>query len=228
MNRPGRANAALVSGCVLLSLTAIPIVQQVRDHWFRTAGRRAYTESPATENPLRFGGRVLRVEDRAPDGAAAPNPGAEVWRTARVLLDGAELLTEAPLRVRTIREQDDLGRYHFWIYARIFEDRATGAEQLWLGRRVHQGEGPRPLFEVVTVDRTGAVTVDTVGLDDRADSYPLYRTLRFLSPAAMAAFEFTLLDGWPGLFVPVLFPWVAFGAGLLATGWGMARTRRAG
>ena len=191
----------------------------VREIVFWERGAARFDEQVVTDNPIRFGGRAIQFRDSL--GALPPSEAAfpglvEILIDEQVVSKGQEAMIRPGRR--------DIGRYHLWITAGIFRDRRTGSEDLWLGRRI-ESKGSARAYEIIRINQAGRLSTDRVALRQRADSYPLYRTVQFLSDESPTVYWGSLGNVWPNIIVPVFYPWIVFVFGLLfvVVGWRSSR-----
>lgn len=208
-------------GLLIAAVSAFPIVQGVREDAFWRAGDERFQEEALLELPLRFAGHTITIEDPLPRGG--PPSEAEERSFARILLDGQEILPAKPAMVRPGRS--DLGRYHLWIDAWIFTDRRTGSRSLYLGRRLSVNAGVRP-YDLLRVSADGSYALRRLSFADRAESYPIWRTIQFLNDGTETVYPFSVRNIWPTLLVPVFYPNTTLVLGVVMLGVGLWLGRR--
>jgi len=203
-------------GLLLVTVSVVPVIQMTREVLFWERGGRRYDERVITALPIRFGGHTLAIADSLPHSDYSEDAHRG---TAQILLDGKPLGEPQRAMIRPGRR--DIGRYHGWIAASIFRDLRSGHETLWAGRRVESPGLQDQTFEIVRIDKSGAVSSSRVQYEQRADSYPQFRTIQSLSDSLPTVYAFSMANGWPSLLVPILYPWAIFVLGLilLRAGW---------
>jgi hypothetical protein len=122
---------------------------------------------------------------------------------------------------------NDMGRYHLWIDAWTFTDRRSGDTALFLGRRLEPAAKGNS-YEIIRIGADGTYTVRHLSRSQRAESYPIFRTVQFLSDHSESVYNFSLTNVWPSIVVPILYPWISslIGMVLLMVGIRRARTAR--
>ena len=213
-------------GLLIAAVSALPMVQGVREDAFWRAGDERFHEESLQDLPLRFAGHAITIED--PLSRGGPPSEAEERSFARVLLDGQEILPMRPAIVRPGRS--DIGRYHLWIDAWIFTDRRTGEKSLYLGRRLSAPAlGVRP-YDLLVVSADGSYRLRRLSFADRAESYPIWRTIQFLNDGTETVYPFSVSNIWPTLLVPVFYPntTLVLGAVMLGIGLWLGRRPRSG
>lgn len=211
-------------GLLLTAVSALPIVQGLREDEFWRAGAERFEEKGVRELPVLFAGRTITIEDPLPRGG--PPSEAEERSQARVLLDGQEVLPADFAMVRPGRS--DLGRYHLWIDAWIFTDRRTGEKALYLGRRLSAPAHKARPYDLLLVSADGSYRLRRLSFADRAESFPIWRTIQFLNDGTESVYPFSLSNVWPTVLVPVFYPntTLALGPVMLLIGLWLDRRRR--
>jgi hypothetical protein len=204
-------------GLLVTAISAFPIIQELREDAFWRAGQARFQEEQLLDQPLRFAGHTITIEDPLPRGGP-PSEKAERGEV-RVLLDGHEVLPAQPVMVRP--GQRDLGRYHLWIDAWIFTDRRTGTSFLQVGRRRSGVAGAGRAYDFLRVDANGSHAVRRLSHAQRAESFPTWRTIQFLNDGTDSVYFFSLTNTWPTVFVPLFYPQttLVIGIALLVIGW---------
>lgn len=217
-------NGLTKAGVLLTVVSIVPVVQMVRETVFLERGERRYRELSQRELPIAFAGRTVQIIDSLP---RRPYSEAEEPGLVTIAVDAVPVAQPRHAMIRPGRS--DLGRYHRWINAAVFQDRRTGTATLWIGRRIG-AEGPEPeAYEILTLGDGGAMSVRQVPHRARASEYRLFRIIHGMGGSSPSAYPWSLLNVWPSLFVPFLYPWAAFAVGvvLLVSG-GVKRARMRG
>lgn len=189
-----------IAGALLVALSAVAVVQSVRELWMWEAGGARYEEQSQLELPLRYGGHTFTVRDDQPNAAVNDEVGHEA--TMRVLMDGKPL--GPPSRALVRRGRRGLGRYHGWLDAWSFRERETGRTSLWIARRLQPREGGRPEFEVMSIEERGTPRIRRLGRYQLGASYPLFRATQFVRDGS--PFPLSMLGAaylWP---IVLVFP----------------------
>lgn len=210
-------------GWVLLFLSVIPIVQSVRELGFWRNGMARFEEQPAYELPIRFAGHVIMVEDTLAHTDTRSQD--EVPGTARVLIDGREVLPALPARIRP--GLNTIGRYVFWVDANVITDKRTGERAFYLARRRKASLFGGRSYDLLRMSADGSYTLRRLSSSQRAESYPVWRTVQFLHDIAEPAYDFSVLAIWPSIIVPGIYPLATLVLGIVLVVLGRWRARRA-
>lgn len=166
-------------------------------------GEWLYSEASILDHPFRFAGRTFAVADDQPTAAVNDEVGHE--GIVQILMEGKPL--GEPSRALVRRGRTDLGRYHLWFDAWIFQERATGRRALWIARRIQVRDDVRPAFEVVTVQEDGSVATRRYRTYELGADYRLFRTTQFVRDGTSSAIPLSMLEAvyfWPLLlFYPI-------------------------
>jgi hypothetical protein len=197
---------------VLLSLTAI--VQSAREYLLWESGRAAYEEDSLLALPIIFGGHSFNIKDNQPGDSTyseAESEGSVQW-----LRDGAPF--QSPSRALVRRGRSDISRYHTWLDAWKFRDRATGRTTLWLVRRLQPIGSRSPRFEVIAVEQDGATHIEHLRGWALGRDFPTFRATQFIREGILSGVPLSMLDAF--IFPPIL---LVFPLGSLTLGWMLLR-----
>ncbi len=203
----------IAAGALLVLLSVAAVVQSAREFILWGIGELGYEEDSFHALPITFAGHTFDVRDDQPRDTAyseEESDGSVHW-----VRDGQPLGPPSYARVR--RGRDDTARYHLWLGASTFRERASGNTSLWLTRRLQSNDGGRPMFEVITVEHDGGTRIQYLHSWQLGRSFQLFRSTQFVRsgqattfPAAMvegfalSAFPLSMLEGiaiWPILLV---------------------------
>jgi hypothetical protein len=88
----------------------------------------------------------------------------------------------------------DLGRYHLWLDAWIFQDRASGDRTLWLVRRLQPEEIESPKFEVTEVAPTGESETRILAAWQLGAEYRRLRATQFVRDGLWTVFPLSVSE----------------------------------
>ena len=206
-----------IVGICLVIVSALSIVQTIREIALFEIGRSAYSETLLRNVPIRFAGRLVSVSDDQPNNASHSQQ--QVDGILRLTIDSTLL---APSYARVRPGIDDLGRYHGWLNAWIFRSFARSDSTLWLARRIQPSESKQPRYEFTIIGSDGNVDSNTVWGWQLATSYLRYRSSQFVRSADWTVMPLSVAAGF-GLS-PIL--WLIFPIGTLAFGLILLRRTR--
>ncbi len=174
---------------MLLSLAAV--VQSVREIVLWDTGQRRYDEDSFLAFPLEFAGYRFDIRDDQPRDTI---PSEEEYDgTVQWVRDGEPFGSPSYARVR--RGRNDIGRYHLWLDAWIFENRATGRRSLWLVRRLQPRGTGKPTIEVITVEQDGDTRIQHLPVWWLGQSFPLFRSTQFVrAPTPSSSIPLSVLE----------------------------------
>jgi hypothetical protein len=174
---------------VLVSVAAV--VQSAREFMVWGIGEY-YEEDSFHALPISFAGHTFDVRDDQPRDTSyseEESDGSVQW-----VRDGKPLAPPSYARVR--RGRSDTGRYHLWLGASTFRERASGNTSLWLTRRLQSKDGERPLFEVITVEHDGGMRIQYLHSWQLGRSFPLFRSTQFVRSARATTFPAATIEGF--------------------------------
>jgi hypothetical protein len=204
-------------GAILIALSVLALIQSARELLVWERGRHAYAEESLVELPIAFAGHHFTVRDDQSRQSGNTEHGRE--GTAEWLRDGVSM--DRALRAIVRPARHDLGRYHLWLDAWKFVDRATGDTALWLTRRVQPSASHRATFEVTVIDSRGASSVNRYSAWQLGRTYPVLRSTQFLHDDDSEGMPFSMLGAV--VFPPIL---IVFPLGSLVAGVLLVRRRR--
>ncbi len=203
---------------MLVATSALAILQSFRESRLFDRGFAEYKEDFAFDLPLSFKDHTITLTDSLPTDTSLGQ--AERNGSVTIAIDGHPISSE----YASIRPgQESMGRYHLWIEAVTFYDRANGQSVFLLAQRLQPNGHGRARVRVVTIPESGAMTLDTLPRYAFFPTYPRFRASQFVRDGAYSPFPFSVLDGF--LF-PLVF--VVFPLGSLVVGVVLLRRAKAG
>ena len=218
---------ALAIGFVLCVISAPPLALMAREVMVGAAVARRYAIEPIPSNgdgyaealTAQIGShRVELVDDVTL--AAEPFKTEESQRVeglVRVMVDGRAVSTPVTAIVRYTAR--DANRYWGYVYLTKLLDR-EGPERLV----VAQNLGAR--LRTVSVFPDGTIVEDTFTYPERCNPPVRALLIRYVMPSP-SGFCSDVLQVWPTVFYPLLYPWLSGAVGIVLVVWGLwARNRR--
>jgi hypothetical protein len=177
-------------GSLLVALSVLAVVQTAREILLWKRGFSAYLEESPLERTIRFGGHTFTVVDDQPSDVAHSETAFE--GTVQLLMDGRPL--HSPARALVRRGRADLGRYHMWLDAWVFRDRATSEQTLWFAQRRESAATLGPRFEVTEVSADGAIRTRQLRGWQLGSDYRLFRATQFVRRGEWSVFPLAVGD----------------------------------
>lgn len=210
---------------LLFALSVVPVVQQLRSAVFLIDGRARYEARYVDSLPIRFAGQTVSIAD---DQAYTRDGSQRAVRgIASILVNGRPVTSSADARIRPGLE--NMGRYHRWISAGAFTDRLTGKRFLLVSRQ--RGHPSAPRIDLLRIDGSGHVAVQTGTYAMRSRSFLQYQVISSLGDEAQTVFDLEYWRPPPFIVLSVLGPWVGLAASVVWLAWdfivGSRATRRA-
>ena len=139
----------------------------------------------------------------------------------RIIVDGGEYSHPALAKIRLA--QRDANRYWGYVYLMRLRDQQTGTEHLVVAQNIGQGQ-----FRTVSIGIDGLVEEDRFDYSGRC-SPPVRALLIRWVVSHPSGFCSDVMQVWPSIFYPVLYPWATGVVGLafLVAG-GVLKLRRRG
>lgn len=182
-------------------LSAIPVVQQLRESAFFRNGQQKFREKAISQFPTTFAGQSVAMSDTLP--RPADWSGEQRVGGVAIMINGVPVLSEAPAMIRVGFE---IGRYHRWIAAsRVTRVDGTDSALIVARQRI---VGDEPVIDVLTIDANGKHSVRSVSRSQRAESFPLYRVVSQLGEETPPVFPAEHWSWLPGFMLQVIAPWV--------------------
>jgi hypothetical protein len=162
-------------------------------------------------------GHVVALEDDRPFNEVGD---VRVDGPVRILVDGRDYSSPATAKIRLSRR--DANRYWGFAYLMRLTDRETGAEFLVVAQNLGT-EG----YRTVSVSADGRVLEDRFGYAGRC-SPPIRAVLIRSVVPHPSGYCSDVLQVWPSILYPVLYPWVSGALGLGCLAAGLAWRKKAG
>jgi hypothetical protein len=208
----------LLVGALLVTVSAPLLTLMAREFWIgsRVADRYSVDRIISRERGMEGGaiqgeihGHVVALEDDQPfNGVGDVRADGPV----RILVDGRDYSSPASAKIRLSRR--DANRYWGFVYLMKLTDRETHTESLVVAQSLGaQG------YRTISVAADGRVLEDRFGYAGRCSPPIRAALIRYVVPHP-SGYCSDVLQGWPSLLYPVLYPWTsgALGLGCLAAG----------
>jgi hypothetical protein len=216
-----RGIPALIAGAVLLAWSARPLFLIARELLIRhqLAGEFEWvpTQVSNIDMALRedLGGHHVELQDDVPLTSEAS---ARVEGPVRILVDGRDYSTREIARIRPA--YSDPNRYLGSVtLARLLDKRAS-RPYLVVAQSLRGNK-----YRVLWIDADGKVTEDVFGRDEICARPVRAMIVRHVTPSPIG-FCSDILQVWPSLVFPILYPFVSGFAGLVLVVFGAIRARR--
>jgi len=220
-------------GVLLLVVSAPPLLLMGREVAIQSGVHDRYAIEPIPSgypgmesNGLQaeIGGHSVRLEDDQPPTS---DPEARATATVRILIDGRDYSNPTSAKIRPFYRDDN--RYWGYVHLTKLVDRHDGATSLVVAQSLDASR-----YRVLTVDADGRVADDRFEYSERCSAPVRALLIREVTPHPVGYCS-DLMQVWPSLFYPVLFPWasgvVGFGCAAVASGtmyWRRRRTKLSG
>lgn len=217
----------VIAGAVLIAVSLYPLGLMVREWWAARQLQAEYQFEPEYE---KFSANIeqhhVTVSDDYSKGSFKPED-RRIGQAA-IKIDGVDHSDVGQIEIRPYYR--DANRYHGWVVVGRLRDRKKGEEWVAVGQRTmgdtllsgrNASASPNE-FRILLVDRNGSIREERFSLQQRAS--PIYRAIfvRFLYPQAMGFYS-QILQGWPTLLYPILYPLVTSVLGALLIALGLIR-----
>ncbi len=168
----------------------------------RVSDRYSVERIPNGALEARIGGHRVQMTDDYPIKPREPFEDSTVTKpgTVRIVVDGQVRSSPLPATVRV--NQRDANRYWGFSYLQRLHDR-EGAERLVIAQRLG---GNR--YRTVSVFGDGKVVEDEFGYEERCEPPVRALLIRHVVPHP-SGYCSDVLQVWPSLLYPVLYPWVS-------------------
>lgn len=207
----------LISGLVLLGVSAPPLLLMAREAAVsRSVSARYSVDRIISAAPdmhggaleAEIGGHKVQLLDEYPIKPREPFEDESLTRpgTVRIVVDGQVRSTPVAATVRVNKR--DANRYWGFSYLQRVHDR-EGVASLVVAQRLG---GNR--YRTVSVFADGEVVEDEFDYADRCEPPVRALLIRYVVPHP-SGYCSDVLQVWPSIFYPVLYPW---GSGLLGGG----------
>ena len=162
-----------------------------------------------------IGGHAVSLEDDQPFNE---NGDLRVDGTVRILVDGRDYSNPAVAKIRLTSR--DANRYWGFVYLMRLVDHQEGAEQLVVAQSLGRGR-----YRTLSVAADGRVLEDQFDYDGRCQPPVRAVLIRYVVPHP-SGFCSDLMQVWPSIVYPVLYPWGSGALGLACIAIaGLARLR---
>ena len=205
--------AALIIGLSLLGISAPPLFLMAREVIVGSVVTKRYAVQPVDSGALHaeVGGHAVELVDNQPVAPEEPfkiNDGREPGSVS-IRVDGQVVSTPVRAIVRVHRRDAD--RYWGYVYLMRVVDR-EGPERLVVAQNLGQGE-----YRTVSVFADGNIIEDKFNYGARCSPPIRAQLIRFVVPHP-SGYCSDVLQVWPSLFYPILYPWFSGLAGFISLG----------
>jgi hypothetical protein len=205
--------SGFIAGLILLTLSARPLFLMGREEFTRIKVLNRYELKGDYESSALIGKTEVRLSDAVPYAEAV---NAEVNAPIRITIGKANHSNNAPVRIRP--HYTDANRYHgSAALMRIF-DKQEGVQYLVVIQNLGTGGvGPyeqHVRWRALWITDGGTVREDVFGYSDRSTP-PIRTFLATMANPSSLGFYSNIMQGWPGLLWPILFPWISGALGIL-------------
>lgn len=205
--------ALFIVGVVLLGISAKPLALIGREVAIGNAIAARYSveriisrERGMEGGALRaeIGGHVAALQDEQP---FADNGDTRVDGVVRILIDGRDYSNHSLAKIRLNRR--DANRYWGYVYLMRLVDHEEGTQQLVVAQRLGRGH-----YRTLTVPADGRVVEDQFEYAGRCEPPVRALLIRYVVPHP-SGFCSDVMQVWPSVFYPVLYPWASGALGLI-------------
>ena len=204
-----RRRLAKATGIALLVLSALAVLQTVREILLFTRGEHLFEERTIRDRTFSFAGRRISIDDDQPVDSGYSEVATDGLINVRI--DGTTIGVSSRAGIR--RHHNHLGRYHGWYDASIFRRRSDNDSALFLVKRVQPGEQDTPRFEITIVDGSGQFNRRILRAWQLGWDYRVFRSTQFIRQGTWTVMPFTL-SSIIGVF-PVFLIFFPIGTALL-------------
>jgi len=219
-----RTKALFTTGVLLLGISARPLFLMARE---LAVGLRVETRYSIQRIPTDRRGMVsdaieaeiqghwVRLSDDQP---ITDDPLARVVGRVRITIDGRDFSHAAPVTIRPGFTDDN--RYWGYVHLTKVIDHLQGQPQLVVAQNIG-----RQQYRVLLMTAEGRVLEDTFSYSDRCSPPVRALQIRYVVPHP-SGYCSDVMQTWPSLSYPILFPWTSGAIGLICTAVGLGRTYR--
>jgi hypothetical protein len=205
-----------LAGLLLLLVSAPPLLLSARELAIGRSINARYTfehidssEPGVYGGALRaeIGGHQVELQDNVPFRTLEPfkaDTGERLPGRVTVRVDGAARPPDVQAMIRPSHK--DANRYWGYVYLMRVRDR-EGADRLAVAQNLGDGR-----FRTISVFEDGEVVEDTFTYAERCSPPIRAALIRFVVPHP-SGFCSDVMQVWPSLWYPVLYPWVSGAAG---------------
>jgi hypothetical protein len=209
----------LTTGTLLLAISARPLFLMARE---LVVGLRVETRYSIQRIPTDRRGMVsdaieaeiqghwVRLTDDQP---ASEDRSARVVGRVRITIDGRDFSHTAPVTIRPGFTDDN--RYWGYVHLTKVIDHLQGQPELIVAQNLGREE-----YRVLLLTADGRVREDTFNYSDRCSPPVRALQIRYVVPHP-SGYCSDVMQGWPSLLYPILFPWTSGAIGLLCTAAGL-------
>lgn len=153
-------------------------------------------------------GRQIRLSDKvSPDDhnlkVKLPWGYRYAWGKVEINIDGADWSWDNKVQIRADSE-GILNRYHLWIYLGILKERGE-PEQFVI---VQRAENAEQTYRILKLHKDGAISEDVFSHSERLSPVDRMFFVRRVHPGGIG-FRSNVLQVWPSIFYPILYPAVS-------------------
>ena len=207
-------------GLLLLLVSAPVLVLMALEAFMGHYAYNRYELQPVyNSTQIRFNGHVVALKDSV--DAQGLSEGDTVETVVTLHVDEQEHSFNTDILVRPL--YSDMRRYAYQLSLVSLTDTKSGRNRVAV---VSRSRSDQPI-RILLIDSDGQVEEDLFSLSDRAR--PVYRTMltRFVSPSPIGFYS-NVLQGYPSLFYPLVYPFVSGAAGFMTLLILVATRRRQG
>jgi hypothetical protein len=206
-----RTRVFLFTGLLLLVWSARPLFLMAREVVIGTQVARHYAWVPSavsnidTGLQLTLGSHQVELRDDTPPTS---DHSLSVDGAIQVLIDGHEYSPFGNGRIRPAF--DTPNRYHGSAFLARLTNKAVGREYLVVAQSSRAG------YRILWVDSDGRATEDRFGYDEVCAVPVRAMIVRFVTSHPIGYCS-DIMQSWPSLLFPILYPWTAGVMGLVLT-----------
>ena len=211
-------NRLFILGVLLIGISAYPLILMAREIATDRAVDARYTIEPVYGAlQARVQEHLVRLEDDQPTSA---NPDERVEGVVRIVVDGRDVSSGAKVRIRPYFQ--DANRYHGDVALMTILDHESGTTRIAVSQHLAPSVIASPpwrsiqRYRVLFVSSNGAIDEDLFNYDER-DSPPI--RVRLIAPVVPhpIGYHSDLMQVWPTLWYPLLYPWLSGLIGFVLT-----------
>jgi len=172
------------------------------------------------------GGHSVHLEDDLPPSA---DSNARVRTTVRIIVDGNDYAAPVDAEARPYFE--DSNRYHGYVHLKRLTDRRSGETSIVVAQALGRpAEASRASegnlrYRVLTISGNGVVKEEVFTYAQRGAPAVRTRLIDGVVPHPIG-YHSDLMQVWPSIFYPVLYPWLSgLVGGVLLLSWFATRRR---
>jgi hypothetical protein len=215
---------SLVAGLLLLGISVWPLFLMVRELIIGSRVAAQYSIQPVpTSRPgmvsnaieAELEGHWVRLTDSQPP---TDDPSARAVGRVQITIDGRDYSHDAPVTIRPGFTDDN--RYWGYVHLTKIVDRVQGRPHLVVAQNLG-----RSRYRVLRMESDGRVAEDVFSYPERCSPPVRALQIRYVVPHP-SGYCSDLMQVWPSLLYPILFPWTSGALGLVLTTLGLRRAFR--